>query len=258
MPKVKPLVFSLVLIGCVTAVLGMTVLADTTDKHTAPVSAPAPVAENKMALYDSLNLDSFSLSKEAYRLALQGYKNLQHAGELPNTRFLSIVDFSLPSSRKRLFIIDMVSKKLIFNTYVSHGRNSGADMATHFSNKPESFQSSLGFYITGTTYNGRNGYSLRLDGMEQGINDNASMRAIVMHGSAYVNDRIITAKGYIGRSLGCPAVPRALAKTIINTIRNGNCLFIYGPDASYIAQSKILSQPNPLQLPDTVLTDSIG
>lgn len=258
-PKVKPVFFSLVLIGCVTAVLGMTVLSETPAKHATPapaVAAPAPVS--KTALYDSLRLDSLALSREAYLLALEGYNTLRENGELSNTRVLSIVDFSLPSSKKRLFIIDMNNKKLLFNTYVSHGRNSGTDMATRFSNKPESFQSSLGFYVTGNTYNGRNGYSLRLDGQEKGINDNALMRAIVMHGSPYVNERTINAKGYIGRSLGCPAVPAALARTIINTIRNGSCLFIYGHDTRYLAQSKILSQYIPLMAADTVVADTVG
>jgi hypothetical protein len=248
--------FLLVLFGCVTVVLGMTVLSEPVVKHVTPVAAPAAVS--KTALYDSLRLDTMSLSTEAFLYAMQGYKKLQDAGELPNSRILTIVDFSLPSSRKRLFIIDMENKKLLFNTYVSHGRNSGTDMATHFSNRPESNQSSLGFYITGNTYNGKNGYSLRLDGMEQGINDNALERAIVMHGSAYVNERMVNVKGYIGRSLGCPAIPATLARVIINTIRNGSCLFIYGHDTSYLAMSKILAQPPLPLLPDSMMADSMG
>ncbi|WP_315819280.1 murein L,D-transpeptidase catalytic domain family protein [Paraflavitalea speifideaquila] len=254
-PTIKPFIFLLVLFGCVTAVLGMTVLSEPVAKHTPTAPAPAPVS--KTALYDSLRLDTMSLSPKLFYLLCRGTK-MQDAGELSNSRMLTIVDFSLPSSRKRLFIIDMESKKLLYNTYVSHGRNSGTDMATRFSNRPESFQSSLGFYITGNTYNGKNGYSLRLDGMEQGINDNALERAIVMHGSAYVNDRIVHAKGYIGRSLGCPAIPAALAKVIINTIRNGSCLFIYGHDTSYLAMSKMLSQPGLPSLSDTMMADSMG
>ncbi len=254
-PKVKPFIFSLVLIGCVSAVLGMTVLSNAPVKQAATVSAPAPVS--KTVLYDSLRLDTLALSREAYLYAMQGYKSLQDAGEIHNARYLTIADFSLPSSKKRLFIIDMETNKLVFNTYVSHGRNSGADMATRFSNRPESFQSSLGFYVTGNTYRGHNGYSLRLEGMEQGINDNALERAIVIHGSAYVNERMVNAKGYIGRSLGCPAVPAALAKAIINTIRDGSCLFIYGHDNKYLALSKIIYKTNPL-LTDTMLADTMG
>lgn len=254
-PKLKPFFFLLVLVGCVTVVLGMSALSGPAPKRTAPTPDPKPVS--KKVLYDILRLDTLSLSREAYLYAMQGYQNLQAAGELTNSRILSIVDFSLPSSKKRLFIIDMVTGKLLFNTYVSHGRNSGTDMATRFSNKPESNQSSLGFYVTGNTYKGSNGYSLKLDGQEQGINDNALLRKIVMHGSAYVNERVIAAKGYVGRSLGCPAVPAKLTKAIINTIKNGSCLFIYGHDTKYLTLSKILSQPNPLKV-DTVLTDTIG
>jgi hypothetical protein len=256
-PKIKPFFFLLILIGCVTVVLGMSALSEPAAvKHTAPVAAAKPLS--KTVLYDSLRLDTLSLSREAYLYAMQGYKSLQDAGELTNQRILSIVDFSLPSSKKRLFVIDMETGKLLFNTYVSHGRNSGADMATRFSNNPESFQSSLGFYITGDTYRGHNGYSLKLDGQEQGINDNALMRKIVMHGSAYVNERMIAAKGYIGRSLGCPAIPAKLTKDIINTIRNGSCLFIYGHDTNYLALSKILSQPTSPFLTDTMITDTMG
>ena len=256
--NLKPFLFSLVLVACVSAVWGMTVLAGSTTKTMHPVTAEANTkAVSKTALYDSLRLDTLELSKEAFLYAMQGYKNLQDKGELPNDRILTIADFSLPSSKKRLFIIDMETGKLLFNTFVSHGRNSGTEMATHFSNRIDSHQSSLGFFITGTTYNGRNGYSLKLDGMEDGINNNALARAIVVHGSAYVNERIASAKGYIGRSFGCPAVPSKLAKVIINTIRNGSCLFIYGNDNTYLTMSKILSQPYPL-LTDTMIADTMG
>jgi hypothetical protein len=145
--KTKPFIFFFVLIiGCVTVVLGMSALSAPPAKRTE--TAPAPAPENKAAvLYDNLRLDTLSLSREAFLYAMQGYKNLKAAGELSNDRILSIVDFSLPSSQKRLFIVDMNSGKLLFNTYVSHGRNSGTEMATRFSNRPESFQSSLGFYV---------------------------------------------------------------------------------------------------------------
>jgi L,D-transpeptidase catalytic domain len=241
-PKIKPFIFFLLLIiGCVTVVLGMTTLSTPPVKQAEPAPVPAPVSNT--VLYDNLRLDTLSLSREAFLYATQGYKNMLAAGELSNDRILSIVDFSLPSSQKRLFIIDMESGKLLFNTWVSHGRNSGTDMATRFSNNPESFQTSLGFYITGNTYRGEHGYSLKLEGQEQGINDNALLRKIVIHGAAYVNQRTIAQKGYIGRSLGCPAIPDKLHKAIINVIRDGSCLFLYSPDTSYITRSKILSRP---------------
>jgi hypothetical protein len=190
-----------------------------------------------------MNLDSLGLSQTAFDYALQGYNDLVSNGELKNDHILSIVDFSLPSTKKRLFVIDMTNGKLLFNTYVSHGRNSGKEMATEFSNDANSFKSSLGFYVTGNTYSGEHGYSLRLDGKESGINDNAASRDIVMHAADYVNENVIKAKGFLGRSLGCPAVPAALHKAIINTIKDGSCLFLYSPDTFYITHSKMIAQP---------------
>jgi hypothetical protein len=196
-----------------------------------------------LSLYDQLNLDSLQLSHEAFAYGLQGYEQLRENGEIKNNHIISIVDFSLPSSKKRLFVIDLESGKLLFNTFVSHGRNSGTDMATRFSNDLNSFKSSLGFFVTGDTYKGEHGYSLRLDGKEKGINDMAYSRSIVMHAADYVNESVIKIKGYLGRSLGCPAVPPSLHKAIINTIKDGSCLFLYSPDKSYITHSPLIGQP---------------
>jgi hypothetical protein len=244
MQKVKPILFVfLLIVGCVTVVWGMSALSNPTEKKIMMAAVPAPAApESKMMLYDNLRLDTLSLSRQAFEYALEGYKSLKTAGELPNDRILSIVDFSLPSSGKRLFIIDIISGKLLFNTFVSHGRNSGAAMATRFSNKPESNQSSLGFYVTGDTYRGEHGYSLKLEGKEKGINDNAYMRKIVVHGANYVNEKFISQKGYIGRSLGCPAIPDRLKTAIINVIRDGSCMFLYSPDRHYLSHSSVLAQ----------------
>jgi hypothetical protein len=194
-------------------------------------------------LYGQMKLDSLGLSQTAFTYALQGYTDLVSEGSIKNDRILSIVDFSLPSTKKRLFVIDVTTGKLLFNTFVSHGRNSGKEMATEFSNDANSFKSSLGFYVTGTTYSGEHGFSLRLDGKEAGINDNAYSRSIVMHAANYVNENIIKAKGLLGRSLGCPAVPPALHKAIINTIKDGSCLFLYSPDSFYVSHSKMINQP---------------
>jgi hypothetical protein len=239
--KVKPVTFFfLLMVICSTILLGTSALSASPEKKMASAPAPAPVSSTMM-LYENLRLDTLSLSREAFAYAMEGYKSLQAAGELSNERILSIVDFSLPSSQKRLFILDMVSGRLLFNTLVSHGRNSGAAMATRFSNRPESNQSSLGFYVTGDTYRGEHGYSLKLEGLEKGINDNALMRKIVIHGATYVNENIIAQKGYIGRSLGCPAIPDKLKTAIIDVIRNGSCLFLYGPDKKYLSRSKVLA-----------------
>ena len=143
-----------------------------------------------------------------------------------------------------MFIIDLQNVKLLFKTYVAHGANSGKEFASKFSNKLSSNKSSLGFYETLNTYEGGNGYSLRLQGMEQGINDNANKRAIVLHGAGYVDERLIHSQGYIGRSWGCPAVPQALHRSIIDKIKNGSCLFIFSPNSKYLTSSKIINSKN--------------
>lgn len=212
-----------------------------TTTTTTTISANAPKKDHsKQYLYDSLKLDSLSLSREAFDYAVKGLDKLEDQGVLHNDSILSIVDFGLPSSQKRLFIINLNSGELLFNTFVSHGRNSGKERATSFSNRINSFESSLGFYVTGATYKGEHGYSLRLQGMERGINDNALARGIVMHSADYVNEQLIKKQGYLGRSLGCPAVPVKLHKAIISTIKEGSCLFLYSPDKKYLASSNIL------------------
>lgn len=192
-------------------------------------------------IYDSLKLNLKGLSQNAFTDAVKGYQYLRNMGKINNDNVLSIVDFTKPSTSKRLFVIDVKNCKILFNTYVAHGQNSGREFANEFSNKPESFQSSLGFYVTSGTYIGKNGYSLHLQGMEKGINDLADERAIVMHGAPYVSEQFIRTKGYLGRSWGCPAVPEGLNKPIIERIKNGSCLFIYSEKGRYANYSKILN-----------------
>jgi len=194
------------------------------------------------SVYEDLKLADLGLSRYAFDYAIKGFNYLLSSGQLKNDEIISIVDFSQVSSKKRLYIIDLKNKKLLFNTYVSHGRNSGREMASQFSNEPESNKSSLGFYITGDTYTGKHGFSMRLLGTEKGINDNANGRAIVMHSAAYVSEGAIKLQGFIGRSLGCPALPENLYKPIIEKIKNGSCLFLYSPDKYYAAHSEILKK----------------
>jgi len=151
------------------------------------------------------------------------------SGKLMNSAVLSIVDFSLPSSQKRLFVINMITQELIFYDYVAHGKNSGAAIANSFSNKINSLKSSLGFFVTQNTYTGKNGLSLALDGKEKGTNDHALARSIVIHGAPYVNENFANQKTGIGRSWGCPAVPEKISKDLIETIKDGSCFFIYAP-----------------------------
>jgi hypothetical protein len=192
-------------------------------------------------LYNSLNLNSFSMPKtEAFSKAVEGYLQLKEQGVVQKD-ILTIVDFSLSSTQKRLWVIDMVTNTVLLNSVVSHGRNSGEEFATSFSNESNSNKSSLGFYATGETYNGKHGLSLKLDGLENGINNNARNRAVVMHGADYAAESIIRQQGRLGRSQGCPAVPFAIHKEIINLIKNKSCLFIYHPSRTYEKQSKLVS-----------------
>jgi hypothetical protein len=193
-------------------------------------------------IYDSLNLEQLGLSRKAFDFAMRGWKQLKAAGRIINENIISIVDFSQPSNKKRLYIIDLVNAKLLFNTYVAHGRRSGTVIPTKFSNRPRSMESSVGFYLTSDTYMGSNGYSLKLNGLEGGINNNASRREIVIHGADYVSEQYINQNGYLGRSWGCPAVPLEESRDIIDAIKNGSCLFIYSPQNNYLAKSRILNK----------------
>ena len=214
-----------------------------------PITALLPVGPDPASavmssagmIYDSLRLNSLGLSGQAYESAMTGFNKLVECGKISKSNIISIIDFSRPSSKKRLFVIDMKNYKVLFNTYVAHGSNSGMEMAQHFSNTPESNQSSLGFYQTADTYIGKHGYSLHLLGLERGINDNARSRDIVMHAADYVNESVIRSRGYIGRSWGCPAVAPELSKPIIDKIKNGSCLFIYSPDKTYLHNTRLLN-----------------
>ena len=212
-------------------------------KKTVPLKAEANPSKNSAAeIYSSISFEnSNTLSPEVFYKALLGFNNLKKAGKLPeNSHLISICDFSLSSTQKRFWVIDLEKKKVLFNTLVAHGKNTGEEFAQKFSNTESSYQSSLGFYVTETTYNGSNGYSLKLLGMDPGYNDAALQRAIVMHGADYVSEDFIKSQKRIGRSWGCPAVPRALAQPIINTIKGQNCLFIYYPDQQYLSNSEWL------------------
>lgn len=174
-------------------------------------------------------------SQLALAHALRGYQQLSNGLKKP---VLTVIDFTLPSTQRRLWIIDMEAQKILLHTVVAHGRNSGLLHAEQFSNRPESYQSSLGFFKTGETYQGKHGYSLRLDGLEKGINDQARNRAIVLHGADYAKEEFLKSAGRLGRSLGCPAVPTELATSIIQLIKEGTLLFVYGKDPDYLETSK--------------------
>jgi hypothetical protein len=202
--------------------------------------AESPAVGIWISTYHGLKLDSLGLSADAFEQAIRGWEKLKERGELPNQSVLTIADFSQPSTSKRLYIIDLDKNQLLFNTYVAHGRNSGKDQAVAYSNRAKSHMSSPGFYRTESTYYGSNGYSLKLSGLEKGINDNAFRRAIVVHGANYVSESLIESQGYLGRSYGCPAIPDYLARPIINTIKDGSCLFIHAPIRQYAQNSNLI------------------
>jgi hypothetical protein len=193
------------------------------------------ISEKASSIYEGLNLEEKGLSKEAFEYAYKGYQKLLKKNLVSQPDYLTICDFSQSSKNRRLYLIDLANNTIVLNTYVAHGRNSGGEYATRFSNKPSSRQSSLGFYITKNTYRGENGLSLRMEGLEAGFNDRAYQRAIVVHGADYIGD------GSAGRSYGCPAVPLRESNALINTIKNGTCLFIYHPSMKYLRGSKILN-----------------
>ncbi|MDD5149611.1 MAG: murein L,D-transpeptidase catalytic domain family protein [Flavobacterium sp.] len=192
-------------------------------------------------VYDNLNSNQFDLPNlKSFTEALKGFYLLKEKG-LIQKDILTLVDFSLSSNNKRLWVIDLTTNTILYNCLVAHGRNTGEEFANSFSNADRSFKSSLGFYATGEIYNGKHGMSLKLDGLEKGINDNARERGVVMHAANYVSNSFIKNNKRLGRSQGCPAIPVELSKGIINTIKNKSCLFIYHPSASLKSISSLIS-----------------
>ena len=207
-----------------------------TEKPAADIAGAGNSASAKVhALYMSMNLRSMGLSEKAFSYAIKGYENMLEKKLISKEGYLTICDFGQSSTKKRLYVIDMVNGTVVMNTYVAHGKNSGGEFARNFSNKSGSLQSSLGFYVTRQTYVGEHGLSLRVDGVERGFNDKAYSRAIVVHGAAYIGSQ------KKGRSFGCPAVPQQESRKIINTIKGGHCIFIYHPSNKYLTTSKILN-----------------
>jgi len=219
-----------------------------TKKIETAVEIKSEKSKNEMSsseeLYNSILFDTdHKLNFDVFSKAILGFNNLKKAGKLDeNAHLLTICDFSMSSNTKRLWVIDMDEKKVLFNSLVAHGKNTGEEFAMNFSNTESSYQSSLGFYVTDATYEGGNGYSLKLLGMDKGYNDAALQRAVVMHGADYVSEEFAATHKRIGRSWGCPAIPRDLTKPIINTIKGKNCLFIYYPDQNYLSSSEWLKE----------------
>ena len=186
------------------------------------------------------NFTSTGLDPKVLQLGLKALQCASKKGVNRRDDYLTIIDYSKPSSEKRLWVLDLKNNRVAINELVAHGANTGQKQAKHFSNKDGSHQSSLGVYVTGNTYTGKNGYSMRLLGLENGFNDHALSRAIVLHGASYVSDQYIKRFGQIGRSWGCPAVEKAKAAPTINKIKGGSLVFAYYPDHHWLNRSNFL------------------
>lgn len=192
--------------------------------------------------YVAVNLAHTGLSREVFDLAVKGLKKLDTNHKLQNPNIVTIADYSQSSKKKRLYVIDLKNKKLLFNTYVAHGKNTGNEFAKSFSNVVGSLKSSLGFYITENQIVGSHtGFALMIKGVEKGFNDNATKREIIIHSADYATESFIKKNGRLGRSFGCPVLPPDMNKPIIETIKNGTCLFIYNPSNVYLAKSSLLN-----------------
>jgi hypothetical protein len=205
------------------------------ERNTSTFNLPETLVETESIsrqLYNKLEVNSYQLPNfDVFSIALEGFYDLKSKG-LIEKEILTLVDFSKSSNTKRLWVIDMVTNEILFHSLVAHGKNTGEEFAKYFSNKHESHQSSLGFYATGEVYTGKHGVSLRLDGLQKGLNDNARDRAVVIHGADYVSEKFIKQHKRLGRSQGCPALPKELNKKIIDVIKDKSCLFIYHPSKS--------------------------
>ena len=196
---------------------------------------------NIKELYNELNAAQYDLSFTAFRYAYIGYQTMKKQHRLNNKELFSIIDFTKDCNSKRFYTIDLEKMKIVYYTYVAHGKKSGERMATSFSDAVESNKSSIGFYITGNTYNGGNGYSLILHGDEKGYNSNLAKRSVVVHAADYANEEYIARNGRMGRSLGCPALPENIYKQVIETIKEKTMIFAYYNDAKYLKTSKYLN-----------------
>ncbi|MBY0497843.1 MAG: murein L,D-transpeptidase catalytic domain family protein [Cyanobacteria bacterium] len=217
-------------------IIGAAVLAATLlVPHAADASASATLT---LADFDTTAIGG--IETDVLEMALGAASCAVSSGNVKNPGTLTVIDYSKPSSQPRLWVFDLKSKELLYEELVAHGQGSGANMAMQFSNLDESHQTSLGLFVTQDTYVGKNGYSLRLDGLDRGINDRARDRAIVMHGAPYVSPSFVKANGRLGRSWGCPAVSDAVAKKMIDRVKGGGLVFAYYPDAKLIKTSKYL------------------
>ncbi|MGQ3891034.1 murein L,D-transpeptidase catalytic domain family protein [Legionella sp. CNM-4043-24] len=217
-------------------ILNILAAAFLTSSNPAPVNHSAQPDANVNQQVQHLSQKAPQLDKRVLKLALVAYNKASSKGTVKKP-VLTVIDYSLPSSKQRMWIFDIRKERLLYNTYVAHGTNSGTNIPRHFSNKMSSRETSLGTYVTKDTYIGSKGLSLNLEGLERGINDNAYNRRVVIHGAWYVEPDFIKKTGRAGRSWGCPSIAQTLAKPVINTIKDGSVVFAYYPDKYYLSHS---------------------
>jgi len=247
--RVLPFVASLFLVAPIASPISKS-MAGSVSAKARPADVPATPQtptraflfnQRLRSLYTALGAEQQGLRFEVFEKAMTGYLNLQQQGQLsPEKQLLTVIDFDLPSTEKRLWVLDLANQQVLFHTLVAHGHNSGENEAAMFSNAHESNMSSLGFYVTQTEYLGKHGRSLKLQGLDEGYNTNADARSVVMHGAEYVSEEFIRQNGRLGRSLGCPALPMDQYSQIIDTVMGGTCLFISKSDIGY--ESAFLNQ----------------
>ncbi|WP_026935398.1 murein L,D-transpeptidase catalytic domain family protein [Christiangramia echinicola] len=197
--------------------------------------------EKVVEIYETFSLKNSTMPQlSVFEKAISGYMKLDEAGKVSNP-LLTVIDFNLSSKKKRMWILNMDTQDVVFNTYVAHGKNTGGEFANNFSNTPNSHQSSLGFYVTGETYYGKNGLSLFIDGMEKDFNSKARERYVVIHGADYAEPSFIKRVGRLGRSYGCPAVPNKIAKDLINKIKGKSVVYIHKNNENYLSTSEFLN-----------------
>jgi len=198
------------------------------------IPATAHAAEWKAETLASIDPDVFDLAMRATTCAVK-------SGDVSSPSTLTVIDYSKPSTEKRMWVFDLKAHALLYRELVAHGQGTGDNLAKYFSNEPETHRSSIGLYVTEDTYIGKNGYSLRLNGLDRGFNDHALERAIVMHGAPYVSDEFAKAQGRLGRSWGCPALREGIAREVIDRVKGGSLVFAYYPDPDWIKKSKYLT-----------------
>jgi hypothetical protein len=230
----------------VSVLIGLVCLIGSAPSAVSPAAAKATrvvkaTASSRLPLMTVDLANAGGIAPEVLQLAVGAVSCAVNSGDIETPRTLTVIDYSLASTKPRLWVFDVPSGRMLFNELVAHGRNTGENMATSFSDAMNSRQSSLGLFVTRDTYVGGNGYSLRLDGLEPGFNSHALDRAIVMHGAPYVDAALAKQQGRIGRSWGCPALREAIARDVIDTVRGGGVIFSYYPDQKWLSASRFLN-----------------